>query len=237
MVQQARAELGSTDAAGVRADGRPFLRRGPQRHADSSELGTPEDERLARLVKEAQAGEPLAFADLYVALFGRVHRWLQVALKDREDAWDAAQQVFLRAFEALPRYNEVRGFRPWVFSIAHNLAYDRLHAASRGTHPMDPAVLAQRRESPSQRATESAGQRTNGNIEALIGGLSHNQRGVLRLRFVTDMTNEDIANLLDMTPDAVRHTQRRALRTLARSIDDPTRRSGDVRGASAPAAR
>jgi RNA polymerase sigma-70 factor (ECF subfamily) len=219
-------EEGSADARGTTAGGRPQLRGERGRPADSSERafavldeierGAPEDERLAGLVEAAQAGDPFAFADLYVALFDRVHRWLQVALKDREDARDAAQQVFLRAFEALPRYKEVRGFRPWVFSIARNLAYDRLHAASHSTHPMDPAVIAERRE----RAGRTGSDPSSGSdgIEGLIVGLPETQRRVLRLRFVSDMANDDIGDLLGMSTDAVRHTQQRALRSLARHL-------------------
>lgn len=222
---QARPEEGSLDARGPGAGGRPYLRSEPQRPADSSErtfeildeieLGAPEDERLAGLVKDAQAGDPFAFADLYIALFDRVHRWLQIALKDREDAQDAAQQVFLRAFEALPRYKEIRGFRPWVFSIARNLAYDRLHAASRSTHPMDPAVLAERREHLPSNAAPGDSSSLYDDIESLIADLPPAQRLVLRLRFVSDMATDDIGDLLGMTTDAVRHTQHRALRTLA----------------------
>jgi hypothetical protein len=159
---QARPEGGPLERSRSRPPERPFLRSERGRPPDSRERafevldeierGSPEEERLADLVEAAQAGDPFAFAELYVALFDRVHRWLQVALKDREDAQDAAQQVFLRAFEALPRYKEIRGFRPWVFSIARNLAYDRLHAASASTHPMDPALLAERRERMAEQA-------------------------------------------------------------------------------------
>src|SRR3954454_1406523 len=158
---------------------RPPWRSDPRRPADSRESAfaildsaeqhaAAEDTRLAELVREAQRGDPLAFADLYIALFDRVHRWLQVALKDREEAIDAAQQVFLRAFEALPRYSEQEGFRPWVFSIARNLAYDRLHAASASTHPMDPAQLAERRERTAEQAAAGCDDGADEGIESLI---------------------------------------------------------------------
>jgi RNA polymerase sigma-70 factor (ECF subfamily) len=228
---QARPGEESSAAACPRAGDRPFLRSDTRRPTDSNarafevldeiERGAAEDARLATLVEAARLGDPFAFADLYVALFDRVHRWLQIALKDREEAQDAAQQVFLRAFEALPRYQEIRGFRPWVFSIARNLAYDRLHAASRGTHPMDPALLAERRELASQ----SAPTPDQEGIESLISDLSPTQRRVLRLRFVSDMAHEDIGDLLEMTADAVRHTQQRALRSLARSMSAAERPS------------
>jgi RNA polymerase sigma-70 factor (ECF subfamily) len=233
---QAQPGEGSLEARVPPARGRPHLRSDPRRSADSAdrafeilddiELGAAEDERLAHLVKAAQGGDPFAFADLYVALFDRVHRWLQIALKDREEAQDAAQQVFMRAFEALPRYNEIRGFRPWVFSIARNLAFDRLHAASRGTHPMDPALLAKRRELLSRDTPDADPASMYDGIDALIADLPENQRRVVRLRFVTDMAADDIGDLLGITTDAVRHTQQRALRSLARSLAGDAERSG-----------
>jgi RNA polymerase sigma-70 factor (ECF subfamily) len=201
------------------------LRVGPPRPVDSPprtfavldqiERHVPEDERLAAFVREAQAGDPLAFAELYIALFDRVHRWLQVALKDREEAKDAAQQVFLRAFEALPRYQEVSGFRTWVFSIARNLAYDRLHAASRSTDATDPAALDEWRDRLPEWSREEGEQ---DDIHDLIAGLPRAQQRVLNLRFVSDMTTADIAETLEISPDAVRHLQHRALRALAQSL-------------------
>jgi RNA polymerase sigma-70 factor (ECF subfamily) len=216
----------------VRDDTRPVLRTDPRRAADSSEWAfavldtiertAPEEARLARLVEAARHDDPFAFADLYIALFDRVHRWLQIALKDREDASDAAQQVFLRAFEALPRYQETGGFRAWVFSIARNLAYDRLHAASRSTQSMDPALLPERADDSAERFGE-------GGIQSMIDGLPAAQQRVLTLRFVSDLSHDDIGDLLGVSADAVRHTQQRALRSLARTLGP--------RGPGLPAAR
>jgi RNA polymerase sigma-70 factor, ECF subfamily len=191
---------------------------------DRIEAGGPETGRLAELVKAAQAGDEFAFAELYIALFDRVHRWLQIALKDREDAADAAQQVFLRAFEALPRYTEREGFRAWVFSIARNLAYDRLHAASRGTQAMDPSVIARKRDLLSDRFDESGERLGEGGIQSLISGLPPAQQRVLTLRFVSDMSSDDIGESLGMSADAVRHVQHRALKSLARTLGAPSSR-------------
>ena len=209
----------------VRDRPRPLLRTDPRRSTDSNaqafavldtiERTAPEDARLARLVESAKRDDPFAFADLYIALFDRVHRWLQIALKDREDAKDAAQQVFLRAFEALPRYQERGGFRAWVFSIARNLAYDRLNAASQSTHAMDPALLAARCELVTDDSAERFGE---GGIQSLIESLTDTQQRVLTLRFVSDMSHDDISDVMGITTDAVRHVQQRALRSLARTL-------------------
>jgi RNA polymerase sigma-70 factor (ECF subfamily) len=185
---------------------------------DRIEAEGPESGRLADLVRAAQKGDEFAFAELYIALFDRVHRWLQIALKDREDAADAAQQVFLRAFEALPRYTEREGFRAWVFSIARNLAYDRLHAASHTTRAMDPAVIAAKKDSLAERFAEPSDRLGEGGIQGLIGDLPATQQRVLMLRFVSDMSSDDIGESLGMSADAVRHVQHRALRSLARTL-------------------
>lgn len=192
------------------ANARPSADRVERREAD--------EVRLAALVREAQAGEPLAFTELYLALFDRVHRWLELALGDREDARDAAQQVFLRAFEALPGYTETSGFRSWVFSIARNLAYDRTHAACRSTLPMDPTVLSERRDRLSARMQEATDHAASGGIQALIEDLPATQQRVLTLRYVSDMAPSDIAEVLAISVDAVRHVQHRALRSLGRSL-------------------
>jgi RNA polymerase sigma-70 factor (ECF subfamily) len=185
---------------------------------DRIERGGCEDERLAALVERAQGGDAMAFAELYIALFDRVHRWLQIALKDREDAADAAQQVFLQAFEALPRYVEGQGFRPWVFSIARNLAYDRLRAASHSTHAMEPSELAERRDRLPEALRQVGADAAADDIGSLIAHLPITQRRVLTLRFVSDYATDDIADVLDISADAVRHVQQRALRSLARSL-------------------
>ena len=171
-----------------------------------------EKDRSVEMVARAQTGDPLAFAELYVELFDPVHRWLRSVLKDREDAADAAQQVFLRAFEGLPRLSEHTVFRSWVFSIARNLAFDRLGAASRSTFAVDPAVMDVQSERP-EANSESRDHRA---IEWMIEHLAPAQRQVLTLRFVLDMATADIALVLGMSADAVRHVQQRALRTLAR---------------------
>lgn len=172
-----------------------------------------DDERIGVLAADAQAGDSRAFAELYADLFDEVHLWLARALRNPEDASDAAQQVFMRAFEALPGLTNRRGFRGWVFSIARNLAFDRLGAASRSTVAMDPQSM---RDHGERGGGRGPGAGADPGIRALIGRLAPAQQQVLTLRFVFDMATAEIAEALGMTGDSVRHIQQRALRSLAR---------------------
>src|SRR5204862_1260228 len=91
-----------------------------------------DDGTVRQLVLRAQRGDDLALGEIYVALFERVRRYMEVALEDLDGADDAAQQVFVKAFEALPRYRDTGvPFRSWVFRIAHNEAVDLLDRAKR----------------------------------------------------------------------------------------------------------
>lgn len=180
-----------------------------------------EDGRLRLLVERAQAGDDLAFGEVYITLYEPVRRWLEIAIKDRDEAHDAAQLVFERALRGLARYTDRTDscFRAWVFSIARNLALDHLRSAARRTASTDPSVLTEQSDRLERQVADAASRMEDrGGVAALIEDLPSRQRTVLMLRFVSDFRTADIADLLGMSADAVRHTQHRALLSLGRSL-------------------
>ncbi|MDQ2741914.1 MAG: sigma-70 family RNA polymerase sigma factor, partial [Chloroflexota bacterium] len=78
----------------------------------------------AALVRIVQT-DPDAFGELCVRYSGRLYSYLRARTQSDEDAADLTQQVFVKAFNALPRYRE-RGlpFGAWLFRIARNLLID-----------------------------------------------------------------------------------------------------------------
>src|SRR5437763_17100867 len=74
--------------------------------------------------------DPAAFTQIYHLYLDRVYHYLRVRTPTPADAEDLTQQVFLRAWEALPGY-QARGvpFAAWLFRIAHNLAADHARRA------------------------------------------------------------------------------------------------------------
>ncbi|HET7037020.1 MAG TPA: sigma-70 family RNA polymerase sigma factor, partial [Thermomicrobiaceae bacterium] len=92
---------------------------------DAAGAGRPEAaaaEEEAALVAAAKV-DGAAFAALYRRHRGPIYRYLRARTRCDEDAADLTQQVFLKAFEALPRYQE-RGlpFAAWLFRLARNAA-------------------------------------------------------------------------------------------------------------------
>jgi len=76
------------------------------------------------LVERWQAGEHAAFDDLYRRYFSRLRSFCQRRVGDRDTAEEIAQEAFVKALQALPRFAGERRFYPWVTVIAGRLCVD-----------------------------------------------------------------------------------------------------------------
>ena len=174
-----------------------------------------EDADSARLITRVQAGESALFSDLYARYFDRVYGYLRVALHDRHEAEDGAQQIFLQVMEALPRY-EIREvpFRAWLFRIVRN--YTLNHRDKHGRIAIeDPAELDRRRElGVGAFEPRSLEWLKDGDLMILVGRLPLAQRQVIMLRYMMDLPWSQVAEILGRSPAAVRQLQARALGVL-----------------------
>jgi RNA polymerase sigma-70 factor, ECF subfamily len=176
-----------------------------------------EDAASDRLVKRFQAGDAMAFEELYLRYFDRVYGYLRVALRDHDEAEDLTQQVFTCALAALPEY-EVRAgtpFRGWLFRIARNTLLNAL-PRQRRTQPEDPARVDRRRAvcEVDGGLGSALGWLSDADLHAFIDRLPLSQKQVVVMRYMLDLTTDDIAAALDRTPKAVRQLQARAFKTL-----------------------
>ena len=85
----------------------------------------------AALIERCRAGDLAAFEPLVEKYRQRVYRLAYNVLRDPEEAWDVAQDGFIRAFQALPSFRGESAFYTWLFRIVMNVARDRArqHAA------------------------------------------------------------------------------------------------------------
>jgi RNA polymerase sigma-70 factor (ECF subfamily) len=178
-----------------------------------------DDEAVADLVRRAQAGDEIAFGYLYVRLFDRVHRYLLIAVKNEEDASEIAQDVFAKLLVQLQTFDPQRGeFRPWLFSLTRRMALDHLRRARRADTVAPDAIgrymprVADRADALRERFDPTL------DVAAIVESLPPAQRRVIKLRFAFDFTPSEIAEIVGCTPDAVRHTQHRALKSIAAQL-------------------
>jgi RNA polymerase sigma-70 factor (ECF subfamily) len=172
-----------------------------------------EDLDTARLVTRLQSGERELFSPLYLRYFDRVYNYLRLILNDAHEAEDATQQVFIKVLEALPGY-ERRGqpFRAWLFRIARNHAIGVLRRTRR-VDLVEPRELESFAEPERQLAPElrALSWVSDGELLMLIERLPLAQRQVLLMRYLADLSVDDVAAVLGRTPTAVRKLQARSL--------------------------
>jgi RNA polymerase sigma-70 factor (ECF subfamily) len=156
---------------------------------------------------------PLAFDDLYARYADPILKYCYYRLGTWEEAEDAAQQIFVNVYRALPRFQvHHSSVRSWLFSVAHNEVANRhRHRARHPTLPLteatglfDPAPL------PEEVAVITDHQ---DHLRTLLAHLSEDQRRVVELR-LAGLRDGEIAAVLGRSPGAVRGVQARAVARL-----------------------
>lgn len=176
------------------------------------------DDQSGELVVRAKDGDNRAIERLWALHEPELHVHLSRYLKDPRDVAEAAQEVFILMLEALPSY-ELRDtpFRFWLQRIARNHAIDVLrHDGRTRAEPEDHLehLLEAAREGSAGSAWLDD-QRT----AVAFASLPLEQQRMLLLRFGFGFKSEEVAAMLDCSPEAVRQQQSRALRRLKGALE------------------
>lgn len=169
------------------------------------------EERLTVLL--AQSGDREAFSKLVELYDRRLYYYLARLLGNSDDALDVLQGVWLRVHRYLDRLDSPAAFRVWIYRIAHRAAMTELRRRSRGFR------LSQSVEQPPPEAAQAEDDLERfENAELVHRGLqqlSLEHRQVLTLRFVEEMSIEEIAAVIHIRPGTVQsrlYYARQALR-------------------------
>jgi len=167
----------------------------------------------AALVRAAQDGSEQAVAELFDRHWDAAHRAAYLITHDRAAAEDIAQEAFLAALRALPRFDRRRPLGPWLHRIVANRAID--WSRSRQL----------RREVGAESVPELAGPEpaTSGwpdHVAAVLAELPPEQRAVVVLRHLLELTPREIAELLELPQGTVNSRLRRGLDTLGAALSE-----------------
>ena len=166
---------------------------------------------MARL----RAGEPQAFAELYAALHLPLYTFLARLVGDRDDAADLVHDVFLAAFQQVPRHRGELRLEPWLYRVAMNKAFDLLRRRqARTTVPLDEAQVAAAADPTLASETAAA-------VEAALSRLSPRYRAALLLREVEGLDNRELATAMGVsaaTAAVLLHRARAAFRRAYREV-------------------
>lgn len=166
-------------------------------------------QQLEAALIESARSDAQAFAELVVRYQDRLYTYLYRMTGSREDAQDLAQETFVRAYRALPRFNLEAPFRPWLYKIATNLAINHI----KGKKPV--LVLEEyvpsRLDTPEQQVEASEVHRI---VAAAIAELPETYRPVVLMRHIEDLSYDEIGRALDLPIGTVKVRLHRARATL-----------------------
>jgi RNA polymerase sigma-70 factor (ECF subfamily) len=177
-----------------------------------------EASRSKELVRAARSGSAVAFTELMEIYAQRVYRKLLIITKNREDAEDALQDTFLRAYRGLPAFEERASFYTWVTTIAINSAlmilrqrrnrsevsFDRASATEE-----DFPVLEFQDTRPTPEYICVHRQRYAHTLRS-IRKLQPRLRQVIEMQMMDKRSTREIAQALDISEAAVKSRLRRA---------------------------
>ena len=157
------------------------------------------------LVKRSQTGDTRAFDMLVTKYRGRIYAMAYHLIQNETEAWDLAQEAFIKAWRALPNFKLDAGFYTWLYRIAHNVAYDWLRKKKiQGDGEFDDertehraaagAETTPRGDAAPDMALRNA--ELGHRIQAAIAKLSPEHRQVIVLREVEGLAYEEIAAII-----------------------------------------
>ena len=178
------------------------------------------------LVAAARHDDEAAFKILVDRYLPNVYGFCVRYTGNPSDAEDAAQEAFLKAWRHLGRFNTQKSFKTWLFAIAKNSATDIMRKRrsvniSQFDTADDSNVLIDTLADP-EPLPEELFERASlaEDVRGALTFLKPRDQTILELRYVEDLSFEDIARVLHMSPNTVRSLHRRALIALRKVLSE-----------------
>jgi len=169
-------------------------------------------EDLRELIQRAQTRDPTAISELYNRYAALVLRYLYLRVAEHELAQDLTQEVFIKVINAIGRfeYREEKAFLGWLYTIAANVLNSHRRRRRVLSTPIDARddLIDHRSQDDARAITDRVA------IEQALGQLTRDQQQVVTLRFFADLSNSEIAGMLQRTEGAIKAIQHRALQSL-----------------------
>jgi RNA polymerase sigma-70 factor (ECF subfamily) len=176
-----------------------------------SQSGPPETSET-ELIARSIDGDAGAFGTLYERYLGAIYRYVYYSVSDHAEAEDLTENVFLKAWRALPRFRlQGAGFRTWLYRIAHNSIIDR-HRTYKQAVSLDEAADL-RDPNPTPESAVEAEQEIR-MLSAALARLKPRARQVILCRFISGLSHAETAEVLGISEGHVRVLQYRALKRM-----------------------
>ncbi|GIP30541.1 ECF RNA polymerase sigma factor SigW [Paenibacillus sp. J23TS9] len=179
-----------------------------------------------RLTKLALKGDQRAFAEIVELYKDKIYHLAYRMLGNRHEAEDIVQETFLRVYKNLDRYDPNQKFSTWIYRIATNLCIDRLRK-KKPTYSLDAEMNDQEGMDgysmiPSDNRTpesETLLSETQEIIYQAIGSLPAKYKSVMILRYLQDLSLQEISDVLGMPVTTIKTRVHRGREFLRKKLE------------------
>jgi RNA polymerase sigma-70 factor (ECF subfamily) len=172
----------------------------------------------ADLIRKARGGNLFAFEEMVKRYQRRVYGVARRIVQRHDVADDVTQEAFLRGYQALASFDVERPFGPWICRIAANLAVNHVRSPRAREQELPEGHLETRSNAsdPLRDVLENEAQSV---LQQALAGLPADQRAVLVLRVVEDLSYREIADALQLEMGTVMSRLSRAREKLRRALE------------------
>jgi len=170
-----------------------------------------------RIVELSRSGRPAEALALVLQAYRRKVFALAFSfLRDRDAAEDVTQEVFVKLWRALPRYDGRASLSTWIYTITRNASVSALRARRNVSSLDDPQVLQAVEESTADVSEDAGADRAS--LLRLVESLPERQRQVVILFYMDERSHEEVSEMLAMPVGTVKTLLHRARARLAELV-------------------
>lgn len=183
------------------------------------------DEELYKAFEKAKTGDEEAFGLIYDYFAEKILRFIYFRTGHKEVAEDILSDTFVKAWTKLSQVNSHKALSTWLYQIAKNNVID-YYRVRKNLVPIDEVAAFLEDAAPA--IDDSLLGFRDQKLLAMVENLPQEQREVIRYKFFEDLTNQEIALLMNKTEGAIRVIQHRAVVKLREMIkpDKPEKTKG-----------
>lgn len=173
-------------------------------------------ESIAELIKQTRE-DPAMFQHIYLQWVTPVYQYIFARTGNQQDAEDITSQVFMRAFQAFPRYEHRGLFSAWLFTIVRN----QVNGVLRKKKVIEVPLTAARHANAATDMLISVSQTDEINrLKKLIAELSDEDQELIRLRYIAELKFAEIGAVLGRSEAAVKKALYRLQERLKSLLED-----------------
>lgn len=169
-----------------------------------------------KLIQRAKKGDATAFAEIYDRHQPAIYRYIFYRVGTDAIAEDLTSEVFVRMVESIDSFTyRGRPLLSWLYTIARNLVNDHHRRGGRATEvPLDEMLVA---KSPDPEGVADLALNQE-RLASALEQLTEDQRQVIVLKFLEELDNRTVAQIMNKSYGAVKALQHRGLASLQRAL-------------------